>query len=234
LGPNELGTRDISEGGRMKAEHRKELETNKLADTVGGFVQSFKEGPSKNAIIYGSIIGVAFVLLIIYWWVAGNAAANSSSRWLQLEQINDRGQLEQFTKEYPDTEQGRLARFQLARLDLDQGIRGLGWVDKTEATKRVRRAAESYEKLAGESGNTPLLAQEALLNAAKGRESLGEYDQAKQLYGRLARDYPQSLKGKYAAEQVEALKTSGPELDELKQIVKDTTSEPIPVPAGPP
>jgi hypothetical protein len=84
-----------------------------------------------------------------------------------------------------------------------------------------------------ESASSPQLAQEALLNAAKARESLGEIDQAKQLYGRLARDYPQSLKGKDAAEQLKSLEAASPVLDELKNLAKDTASEPVAVPASP-
>src|SRR5579871_2657649 len=109
----------------MKAEHRKELETNTLADKIGTFVQGFKEGPSRNAIIYGSLIGVALVLFLIYSWVASNAKSSSSNRWLEWDQIDDRAQADTFSKEHADTEQGRLARFELARLDLVEGVSGL-------------------------------------------------------------------------------------------------------------
>jgi tetratricopeptide (TPR) repeat protein len=217
----------------MKAEHRKELETNKLADKIGGFVQSFKEGPSRNAIIYGSVVMAAIVLIVIYRWVSANATATDSTRWLRLEQITSREELETFSNENPDTEQGRLARFQLARIDLVNGLTNLGSINKTDAIKGIRRAAESYEKLVGESASAPQLAQEALLNAAKARESLGEFDQAKQLYGRLARDYPQSLKGKDAAEQLRSLEAAGPVLDELKRLAKDNAGEPVNVPPSP-
>jgi tetratricopeptide (TPR) repeat protein len=210
----------------MKAEHRKELETNKLADKIGGFVQSFKEGPSRNAVIYGSLVAVALLLFVVYRWVSSNATANDSARWLSWDQISTREGLESFASENADTEQGRLARFELARLDLVDGTSKLGGFNKLEAVKSLRRAAESYEKLAGETGNPPQLTQEALLNAAKARESLGDYDQAKQLYARLAREYPQSLKGKNAAEQAKELETPGIELEELKVLVKDLGETP--------
>jgi hypothetical protein len=215
----------------MKAEHRKELETNNLADKLGGFVQSFKEGPSRNAIIYGSLVGVAIVLFLVYRLVSANATSNDSARWLNWDQIATREALDSFISENNDTEQGRLARFERARLDLVDGLSKLGSLGRADAIKSVRRAAEAYEKLAGESGNSPQLTQEALLNAAKARESLGEYDQAKQLYGRLARDFPQSLKGKNAAEQIKALDAAGPELEELKQQLAKDESPPVSVPA---
>jgi tetratricopeptide (TPR) repeat protein len=217
----------------MKAEHRKELETNKLADRIGGAIQSFKEGPSRNAIIYGSIVVVALLLFVVYRWVAGNATATDSGRWLRLDQLSSREELESFVKDNGETEQGRLARFALARLELVDGLSGLGSPTRPEAIKHVRRAAETYEKLASEPGKAPQLAQEALMNAAKARESLGEFDQAKQLYSRLARDYPQSLKGKVAAEQVKALEAGGAALDELKNLAKDT-GDSVALPPGHP
>jgi hypothetical protein len=214
----------------MKAEHRKELATNTLADKLGHVIQSFKEGPSRNATIYGTVVVVALLLVVIYRWVSTNATANDSGRWVRWDQLLTRDELEKFADENRDTEQGRLARFEMARLDLQDGLRDLGsQLTKSEALKRLRRAAENYGTLADESGNTALLSQEALQNAAKARESLGEYDQAKVLYGRLARDFPQSLKGKEAAEQVKLLEKPGPGLEELKQLAKDE-----PAPATPP
>jgi hypothetical protein len=217
----------------MKAEHRKELETNTLADKIGGVVESFREGPSRNAVIYGSLIGVALVLFIIYRWVSANAAATDSGRWMKLDQIDDRARVDSYIKLNPDTEQGRVARFELARLDLVEGVAGLASITKVDSIKRVRSAAEAYEKLAAETGNPPLLTQEALLNAAKARESLGEFEPARQLYLKLARDYPQSIKGKIAAEQAEVLKSPGPELDELKQLASDDSPKQSLTPPAP-
>jgi hypothetical protein len=218
----------------MKAEHRKELETNKLADKIGGIIQSFKEGPSRNATIYGSLVVVAVVLFVVYRWVAENAKATDSGRWLRLLQASSRDDLNSLLKETADTEQGRLDRIQSARLDYEYGQTNLGSVvTRAKAVESLRHAAESYEKLAGETAATPLLAQECLLNAAKAREGLGELDQAKRLYERLARDYPQSLKGKDAAAQVKKLEEAGPVLDELSRLAKEVPSEPVKVPPLP-
>jgi tetratricopeptide (TPR) repeat protein len=218
----------------MKAEHRKELETNTLADHIGQFVQNLKQGPSRSALVWGTAIAVLILLIVAYRWIASNAASNDSGRWLRFDQITSREDLETFLKDNAETEQGRLARFELARLDLVEGLGNLGSLNRADAVKKVQRAADIYEKLSSESGNTPQLTREALLNAAKARESLGEYDKAKQLYQRLARDFPQSLAGKSAAEQAKALDSSSPELEELKQIAKDTSGDTIrPAPPAP-
>ncbi len=206
----------------MKAEHRKQLETNTLADKIGGFVDSFKEGPSRNAIVYGTVIVVVLLLILIYRWVSGNATSNDSDRWRRWGQVATREELDTFIKEYPDTEQGRLAQFELARLDLVEGQRDLDSpLDRAGALKKVQRAADAYEELAGKPANSPQLNQEALLNAARARETLGQFDRAKEWYDRLARDYPNSLKAKDAGEQVKALDSSGAVLEELKQLAKE-------------
>jgi tetratricopeptide (TPR) repeat protein len=218
----------------MKAEHRKQLETNTLADNIGNFVQNLREGPSRSAVVYGSIIVGIILLIVVYRWISSNAAASDSSRWLRWDQISNREELETFLKDNTDTEQGRLARFELARLDLVEGLNNLGTLGRSDAIKRVQRAADVYERIASEQGNTPQLTREALMNAAKARESLGDYDKAKQLYNRLAREFPQSLMGKSAAAQVKALDAGGLELEELKQLAKDTSGDTIaPPPPAP-
>jgi tetratricopeptide (TPR) repeat protein len=212
----------------MKAEHRKELETNKLADKIGQTIQSFKEGPSRNAIIYGSVVAVAVLLFVVYRWVSANASATASARWMAWDQLSTREDAERFAKDNVDNEQGRLARFELARLDLVSGVTKLdNTFQKADAIKELRRSADAYKKLADESGNAPLLAQEALMNAGKAHESLGEYDKAKELYGKLARDYPQSINGKNAAEQVKALEADSAVLDELKTLAIEPPSTPL-------
>jgi hypothetical protein len=145
---------------------------------------------------------------------------------MRLDQVTTRPELENYLKDNADSEQGRLARFELARLDLVEGVRDLGSLSRAEALKRVRQAAESYEKLAAQPALTPQLAQEALLNAAKARETLGDFEAAKEMYARLAREYPQSLKGKAAEAQLKALQAPGPDLEELKLLAKDADGVP--------
>ena len=50
----------------MKAEHRKQLETNTLADTLGKIIQSVKHGFNRNAWIVVGVIVAGFVLFLIW------------------------------------------------------------------------------------------------------------------------------------------------------------------------
>lgn len=212
----------------MKAEHRKELETNTLADKLGGVVQSFKEGPSTSTVIFGSVVVLVILLILVFRWVSSNAEASDSARWMKWNQLNSQEELEAFAKENADKVQGRLARFELARLDLVAGLRDLGSpISRGEAVKRIQRAATAYEALATESSGSPRLAQEALLNAAKAQETLGNLDKAKAHYKRLASEYPQSLKGKDAADQLKELEAAGSEMELLKQLAEVQKNEPL-------
>jgi tetratricopeptide (TPR) repeat protein len=110
-------------------------------------------------------------------------------------------QLETFAKENKGTIQGKMARFQIARALLFQGLRDLGSSEvrtddptpqRNAALAKIKNAAVEYKSLADESGDLPLLAQEALLNGGKAWETLGEYEKARECYTNLTTAYPKS------------------------------------------
>ena len=86
-----------------------------------------------------------------------------------------------------------------------------------------------------ESGDTPALVQEALLNGAKAHETLGDTDSARRLYEQLARTYPGSSDGKQAAEQLKRLDEEAGVVDLLKRELADSGGRaPVPPPPPPP
>jgi tetratricopeptide (TPR) repeat protein len=202
----------------MNAEHRKELETNALADKLGNVVHGLQEGPSRTTIVFASAAALVVVLGLAWYYFAQSARAADSQRWLQLDAAERPDDLEAVVKEGADLAQGRLARFELARYNFYQGLRGLGQYSlREESLKRIRTAADLYEKLIRDAASTPYLYREALLNAGKARESLGELDKAKDHYARLTKDAPDSLAGKQAAKHLEGLEKSGKELELLRE-----------------
>jgi tetratricopeptide (TPR) repeat protein len=205
----------------MKAQHRKELETNVLADRLGGLVQGMKEAPSRGTLLAGGLILLVVALVLVWRFVAHSAEERSSERWLRWQEAANAEELEALARENPDKPQARLARFQLARRSLYQGLRDLGSpLVRKEALDRVRAAAEDYEKLARDAGDTPALAREALLNAAKAYETLGDVGNARRLYEELAKADPQGA----AAKQLARLDKSGAELDLLKRELVDSSN----------
>lgn len=207
----------------MKAEHRKELETNVLADRLGKTLQSFKEGPSRSTMLWAAGL-VAILVLVFVWTVVQTQSLNTSSDlWEQWYGLDSASGLESFAKDHGNSVQGRLARFQMARLDLAGGIADLGTPAlRSEALERVRKAAELYESLINESAGQPLLQQEALLNSGKAYETLEDTAKAKSSYQRLARDFPKSIAGKEAATCLERLEAGAADLEKLKKLGAET------------
>jgi hypothetical protein len=185
----------------MKAEHRKELQTNFLADRLGKWLQAVKTGPKPSST---SLVGWVFVLvavgLIVGWvWYSRQAREDRSQLWLALDQDFDLpSKLETLSQKNQGTEPALIARFQVARLKLREGLKELytrSADGRTEAADKVKEAAELYEQLAREAQDTPVLVQEALLGAATARESLGEVPQAVALYTQLQESYRKSPLG---------------------------------------
>ncbi len=215
----------------MKAEHRKELLTNSLAQTLEHTVQRLKEGPSRNTILVLVVLALAVGLYFVWHWFSRSANESDSDRWVQWDNLAVPAQVNTFLKEKDteDTTQGRLARFLEARRRLLEGTRDLGLLGpaRTTAIENLREAGKHYGELAEQTSDRPLLQQEAFLGAGKAAESLGEYDRARDFYRKLADKYPDSARGRSAKKQLERLDDP-----EHAQEFKDLSAD-LRAPAGP-
>lgn len=192
----------------MKAEHRKELQTNVLADKLGRVLHNMREGPSRATWVVLSVVVLVVILGLVWYYFWKSKEESTSALWLKWDNISSERELESFadSKDHQGTPQVRLARFQVARLKLQNGTRQLGDAEsRDDAFKSIRAAAESYEKLYDESAETPVLQQEALTGAAKAHECLGDLRRAKELYERLADKFPDSTLGENAKKQLARL-----------------------------
>lgn len=209
----------------MKAEHRKELHTNALADRLGHLYQGVKSGPKANSA--GSwIIGILTLVTLGAWFFAGGTHESRSSLWVKLDTDNTPGELDFITKNNPDilgTIPGRTIRFQRARLLLQQGLENLVSPNHhRSAVQSLVEARSLYGDLAPvclpDNGQDAILAQEAMLGAAKAEEALagvpqldnpsegrGSLDEAVKLYRKLAEKYPNSFAGEAATKRLEVL-----------------------------
>jgi hypothetical protein len=204
----------------MKAEHRKELETNVLASQLGRAYEGLKQGPSRSTLFYVGAAALAVLVVFLFRYFLSSSETASSERWARLDEAVFPQQLQQVLDdgEMKGTPQGRMAQFMEARSKLSDGMRDLG--SKREvAIKSITRATELYEELRRTRGRVPLLHQEALWGAAKGNETLGEVDKARELYRLLAEEYPAASLGKEAKKQLERLdsKSTQAELEALKK-----------------
>jgi hypothetical protein len=232
----------------MKAEHRKELETNVLADYLGSVIQKAKEGPSQKVLLYGGLILLVVVLIGLFIYFSTRSKDSDALRWDQWNRITQAtsgdvsdaevAKLKQqypgkssewcqrladqkkFEADNPGTPQARLARFQQARLLLENTQEMASQGRHRDTTLQcVREGRDLYDKLIGESSDEPYLEQEAMLNAGKASEDLAEYDRARQYYERLKKDYPKSQDAA-AAEKALARLSNEKDLELLKKLAE--------------
>jgi hypothetical protein len=196
----------------MKAEHRKELQTNALADRLGRVVQGFREGfgrPSNTSLlIWGGIIAV--VALLIGWRIYANMSAKGrSAEWLQLDEASSLSDYERIVEKDATSKPTRIGRYQIARVYLRRGMENFCSTaadGRKDALKDLGEAARIYEELSRDEKDSAVLTQEALLGVGKAREALNELDAAQTAYEKLADRYPKSVAGKEAAERLKKLK----------------------------
>src|SRR6266700_1921512 len=104
----------------MKAEPRKELETNALADRMVHLVQRVKTQQRRTTLYWAIMVAVLFIVLFVAIRWHYTTRADSSHRWVGLEigarkmYFPDVPGLADLSKEYPETNQGKAARFQEA------------------------------------------------------------------------------------------------------------------------
>jgi hypothetical protein len=211
----------------MKAEHKKALETNVLADRLGKAIEGVKHGPSRSTVVYGVVLVVAVLVVGLIYRLMSDSEQNTAERWTKLDSAVFAAQIDDIAdgKQLKDTPQGRMARFLQARYNLSEGLRKLGAPETREQSLgQIEKAAEAYEQLARSSDRVPLLRQEALWGAAKGNEALGtteSLEKARGFYKELADKYPASELGKDAIKQLERLDgATKRELDTLRQLTE--------------
>jgi hypothetical protein len=201
----------------MKAEHRKELETNVLAQHISRAIEGLKQGPSKTTLYWvGGAVAIVVIVWLFYYFLS-SSKASTSERWRELDEAVFPEQYSSFLEgELKDTPQGRQARFKEAAYDLDQGLLD---PKSPEAQEKIVKATEIYVDLARSVAREPILHQEALMGAARGFEAQGDIDQARTYYEQLVNEHPKSALGEKAKKSLERLddKDNRATLAELKK-----------------
>lgn len=196
----------------MKAEHRKELETNALANWMGRVVESSK-GSSKNTYILTAVIAVLLIGVAVGWYLINSSTKKASERWRKFDSVATLAELEQFAKDNKGTMAARAARFEEARALYAQGIQNLGAQEQhASALNSLERARNVYEELAPQSKDMPAWQQEAFMHVASAEESLvgsgknGSLEKAAEYYQRLADAYPETPLGIAAKKRADELR----------------------------
>lgn len=194
----------------MKAEHRKELETNTLAEGMGQLVRRMKDRPRRSTLGYviaGAVFLVALVLVLRYYHLNRQEAA---LQWAELE--DGRKQvIDSLIKNAPDTNAGKAALLEKSWITFwEEGMKGLGH-KPGDAMRLLDSAYADYSNAARLSEGDPSFEPEALYAMAVIEETKTlvdrkRLDSAREMYEKLASKYESAAFGKLAAERVKVLK----------------------------
>jgi len=205
----------------MKAEQRKELQTNSLVRFIGRLKQNFRVAPSRKATVIWGIIILALVVFI-GWRIASSVSAkNNSRRWVELDSLAGENDLNKFIDENRGTVQAQVARLQVARDNLQSGLANLyESFSREKALENLNSAAEAYEDLAKQFKATPVLVQECLFGAGKAYEGMGNLDRAREFYNDLQNRFKDSPLAAEAERRVQAIEKNSKELTKLNEQLK--------------
>lgn len=192
----------------MKAEHRKELETNALADRMGRALDNLKQKPQRGTVMYilfGAAVVVAVFLVVRYYRYG---AVEGSRAWYEYSLGDEKSVLDT----HGDQIQGKAVRFDRASEHLWKGVKEFA-SDPKGSRDRLRAVAKLYTDLREECKDDPVLEAEAMYGLAVVEETLAIDDRHKHLDRAVERyeDLVKSAKhkgtayGQLAEKRLEAL-----------------------------
>jgi len=208
----------------MKAEERKEMETNSLIHAV----QKARERVSGRTLYY--VIGtLALVIggILLYRYLTSEKSKNRDAGLMQLISADTAEKLKQGMEDHRGTTLGSTFKLQLARhLLLNDGLPKLG-TDNSEARKQAAASVEQargyYLELTGElkQKEEAALVQEAWHSAAQAEEALvglptapggtdsrGNVDKVIEYYEKSASIFPDSEPSKRDKARAEKIKAN--------------------------
>jgi hypothetical protein len=200
----------------MKAEHRKELQTNALADRMGRMVQRIKTPPNRRSVLWIVIVAVLVVAGLVLLWRWNSRRTLTSNLWVAVDEgrllyLTKRGtEASELLTEYAGTKPGAAARFQLGYTRLwDTGVKLLA-AQPTLALKSISSAEKLFKDLHEECKDDPVLGPEAayalaVIEETRAVEDRNNLDRAKQAYQDVANRYKASAAGRAAGERAKYL-----------------------------
>ena len=204
----------------MKAEHRKELETNVLADRMGRLLENFKQKPERGTMFWviGGIGAVLIAFLAFRYYQVGKN--ENSEAWLAYYD----GNVKKLREEYGDKMPGKALEFEQAWELTWTGIKKFG-IDPNGAQKYLEVASQLYQKLRDECEGDPVLVPEAIYGQAVIKETLAirdrkNLDDAIDYYKEVADKHSKSAFGKLAKDRLEILE-DGDRRAEVSEVYQD-------------
>jgi hypothetical protein len=228
----------------MKAEHRKELQTNVLADRMGRLVQRIKERPKKRILLYVVLALIIVVGLFLFSRFRRTSALETSDRWAMIEE-SFQPEMNELIDKFPETNPGKAARFQYAWLYLwDLGLKNLAKAPVQVLTAvedeihdkngkvtigTLAYAERHFKELAKDCKDDSIWEPEVLYalavieeaRAIRAKERTKHLTRAKELFQKLAKNHGNSARGKEAKKRAEALEKRAQEIADFYENLND-------------
>jgi hypothetical protein len=209
----------------MKAQQRKQLEKNELADRLVRWWRGDPEQKSKSSPVWWAVLGLVALGVILYvaWhYYSQSALSKRSAAWADVDLATENSRLEEIAEANRGTEPAWAAKAQLARAALQKGLDELGSeVLRSGAVANIEKARDWYNQLAKDATSDVELRREAALGMAKAEEALigipkaensqemrGTLAKALELYKDAASKYGDSIQGKEAAKRATELEAN--------------------------
>jgi hypothetical protein len=202
----------------MKAEHRKELHTNVLADRVGRFLQRAKQKPRRRSVLIVLLVVGVLVGGFIWYRISQQKKRTDSELWVAMEGGRPADMKVLLSERYLETGPGKAALFQVAWIKLwEEGIKELGarpisalYSQSKDKPGAIPWAFEVFDKLAKDCKDDPVLGPQALYGKAVATEAYAVLDldklkDALTKYKDVAKQFPDSAHGKMAKARAEYL-----------------------------
>ena len=186
----------------MKSERRHELEQNELADWLTDGIETVK--PYTNLIL-GTILLIVILVVGGVWWVQQSVIESAEawdSYYVAMSSRNP-DSLEMVADDYPSSKAACWAQTVAADLHLNAGCNQL-FSNRADANLELDKAAELFEQVLDKSRESVLL-NRATFGLAQTREAMGDLDEAKPLYEKVAKTWPDGPFAKSATQRLKAL-----------------------------
>jgi predicted Zn-dependent protease len=154
------------------------------------------------------MVVIAAACILGWMWYDRHSKQLTSAENRDLDQAQSREDYKKLAEAHPNTPAGRVARLQLARISLKEGLDQLYSStadDRTHARENLEETQKAYANLVRDCRDDPILVQECLMGEAKAKESLGDLDGALATYQKLLEEYKDSFLVQEAEERVKFL-----------------------------
>jgi hypothetical protein len=155
----------------MKAEERKQLETNELREQLSRLLHTGKKPPS----VLWVLIAVGVVVVLGYWWLSGRTALRNADAWERY--WKQRALMDAVGGELKGTPAEIAIALDAADAKYEEGFERL-FKSPDLAVEELKAASTAYEELSKKISGKPDLQVRALLGAGKASEAMGDLPRA--------------------------------------------------------